>query len=337
MNIKQSTLAAAVTAALAMGAAGQAAAYEYANSSLFITSLNVILSDDGGVTAGGGTPTSFEFAQINTAFLNGSGASSTATCSGTFGGSNNCAGNLNALVVNGTGSNPMQGENTFVLNGPGAGTSYSNGDSVIYTASLLGGATTSTQQQAEAEINPGDTSASASTEVGSTTGFNMTFNVAGANQMEVNMTALFDIYAEINDPTAAGATAKANTELEFKLSNDTTGAFLSFRPDGAGALECQAVGAGLTCTALADEFDLNTDINITGLPTSSAGRSNTAANDFFRVVFGGLTDGVWTLGLNAKTSVNLSRTAAVPEPGILALVGIGLLGLGMSGRRKKTA
>jgi hypothetical protein len=269
MNIKKTTLATAVTAVLAMGAAGQAVAYEYAISSLYITSLNVILSDNGGTSPGGGTPTSFEFTQSNTAFLNSAGDASTATCSGTFGGTNNCTGNLDAEVVNGTSSDIVQGENTFTVNGPGTGSSYSNGDSVIYSASLLGGATTSTQQQAEAEINPGDDSAAASTEVGSTTGFNMTFVVDGENQMEINMTALLNIFAEINDPTASGATVKANTEVEFKLSKDGTNLFFTFRPDGDGTNECFASALGLTCTALADEFDLNTDINITGVPNST--------------------------------------------------------------------
>ena len=47
MNIKQSTLAAAMTAALAMGVTGQAAASVYGGSSLDIQNLTVALGNVG--------------------------------------------------------------------------------------------------------------------------------------------------------------------------------------------------------------------------------------------------------------------------------------------------
>lgn len=336
-KFKRSSMAASLTAALIIGgASGQAVAYEYGLSQLFVTNLSVVLSDDGGTTPGGGAVTNFDFNLINTAFLNGLGGSSTGNCSGTIA-SNTCGASpaLDATVVNGTGSGLLQGENTFVINGPSSGLSYSNGDSIIDSSVLSGGATTGARQQAEAEINPGDVSASASSEVGSTTGFTMTFSVEGANQMTISMDALLNILAEINDPVAASASAKANTEVEFRLSNDSTGDFFTFRPDGALGNEC-AASAGLTCTTLSDEFDLNTDVNVTGIPFSTVGRSNTGANDHFSVMFSGLYDGIWTLGLAAKTSVQLSRAQSeVPEPGILALLGIGLLGFGVTSFRRK--
>jgi hypothetical protein len=338
MNLKKSTLAAAVAGVMVMGVVGQAAATEYARSKLFIDNLTVFVSDDGGVTAGGATVDNFDFNLINTAFLNTVGGATTANCSGTVA-SNSCAklpaAPLDAAVINATGSTILQGENTFSLNGPGAG-SYANGDSLIATAQLVDGVPTSTRQIAEAEIQKNDSSASSSSEVSSTTGFTFTFTVVGANVMIVQFEALLDILADINDPFAISASAKANTEVEVKLSKDgSTNVFALFAPDGGtSAGECGALG-GLTCTTLADQFDLNTDEAVTTLVASSSGRANTAANDNFGVLFGGLTDGTWTLGLTAKTSTSLSRQGGVPEPGMLALMGIGLMGLGMSARRRK--
>jgi hypothetical protein len=51
--------------------------------------------------------------------------------------------------------------------------------------------------------------------------------------------------------------------------------------------------------------------------------------------FVGLTDGVWTLTLSALTSTQVSRQ--VPLPGTLALLGLGLAGLGLASRRRKQA
>jgi len=348
MNLKQSALAAAVTAVFAIGAAAPAAAAEYAVSRLFIDNLTIAVLD-GEVPSVTTSIKSFNFNLTNTATLNSVLIGSVAACGGTPGipsGTTNTCGiatALDATVVNATGSTgPAQGENTFTLHTPNATDSYANSDSLIQTAELTGDASTQTKQIAEAQIQAGDLNASSSAEISSTTGFLFKFTVSGTSDDSLffSFDALLDILADINDPTAATALSKANVGVELSLSKDNTIIKAIFLPNGTGfgsTTDCGVTGGGLTCQTLADEFDINSDVQVSTLPVSTSGRSNTVANDHFSAIISGLSDGDWTLGLVATTSTSLSRTEPqrVPEPGVLALMGLGLMGLFATSRRRK--
>ena len=238
---------------------------------------------------------------------------------------------LDAAAANAPGSLPNRANNDFTFFGPGTD-QYANADSVVYSAQLTGDPSSSTEQIAEAEIQTA-TAASSSAEITSTTGFTFEFTVAGADQLAISFTAIADYLAAINDPAGANQTAQANTRLQFTLANDNNAALNgSFTPDGAGTAEC-AAGGGVTCTALLDEFDLNTDVGVS-TDGQSSGRSTAGAD--FSVVFGGLTDGNWTLTLNNLTSTLVNRNQnEVSAPGVLLLMGVGLAAFGVTRRRSK--
>ena len=136
MNIKQSTLAAAVTAALALGATSQAHAYLYSVSNLSINNFQIVF--------GPNQPTinRFDFTLTNTATLNGVSAINTATCGGTPGPGNDCSsalGKMDAMATNAPGSSGViRTENAglpseMTMYGP-VGSNWSNSDSVIVQA-----------------------------------------------------------------------------------------------------------------------------------------------------------------------------------------------------------
>lgn len=333
MNLKKSALAAAVVATLALGATEQAVASVYARSYFELTNLGILISDDGGATPGGATIDNFNFQVTDSAQLNNGATDANGIgCFGTPGipgvGTNNCG--LDPAVdidaANAAGGAPVRSNNDFSFFGPGTD-QYSNSDAVIYAAQLTGDAATHTEQIAESELQSGS-QASASAEIQSTTGFTFHFVVDGANFLRIGFDSALDILARIDDPAGTLQTAQANVDVQFTLENDNTGDFFIWSPNGDTATGCLTT-FGL-CAETADDFDLNRNAGTTTDGTTAA--NSRAGGGHHAVELTGLFDGDWTLTLNALTSTSLSRTV-VPEPATLALLGVGLIGIGAAKRR----
>jgi hypothetical protein len=325
-----------------MGAAGEAAATVYAGSRLDIDNLLI------GFSGTPQNPTTFSFRLANTADLTPGGpVFSPGNCGGVFGISNGCGGSGSALVLNAgpanaTGGTIVRADNDMTFFGPGG--NYANSDSVINNAQLVGDASTDTDNVAESSLDSAF-AAGASSEIQSITGFTFQFTVTTPGSLSLSFLADPDIRALVTAAEALGSSAQANLNTSFTLrqDNDNAGGTLGFanwNPQGTGANDCTASG-GVTCSEDSDTQDLN--VNVGAATPGSDNAHSFAAGDTgfgdlltqFGITVGNLDAGTWSLTLNEVKSVDLRRQQ-VPEPGVLALVGIGLLGLGMSSRRKKS-
>ena len=354
VNMKKTTLAAAVVATLSVLAAGQASASVYAGSALDIQGL-LITTEVNGVTQNASAG-NFTFTNTNTATLDGaSDVLQTATCFGlppVLGG-NTCADGsggfrLNALAANAPGGSVTRVDNVFNHFGPGA-EQYSNSDSVIWTAELAGDPTTATSQIAESELQMGD-SASASAEIQSSTSITWTFDVLDTMDLSIAFEADPFLLAAINQAPAVDflfGTTAADLNMSFTLSKDNDDDALSWSPNGvvSGASGCSFddddldgfLGlAGVSCNETADGETLNTNTG-TGTDGTSQAHSVAAGFNSYALDVAGLSTGKYSLVLNSVSSTSMSQVVAVPEPGMLALLGAGLLGMGAVRRRKNAA
>ncbi|HRQ59333.1 MAG TPA: EDSAP-1 family PEP-CTERM protein [Azoarcus taiwanensis] len=331
MKMHKSTLAAAITAALALGAAGPAAANIYGVSYLHIDDVLIITLNDDGSSAPAGT---FNFNAINTAFLNGAGEATNDVCAGVFGGANDCGpagARLDAAPANGTGGDVTRLDNVFNFFGPGTD-QYSNADSLVARAQLTGDGRTETRQIAESELQDGS-SASANAEIASTTGFTFTFTLMGTGSLTLSFDADPRMMALINEGVPGNYAAESTLNATFDLRRDAGGVLVNWAPRGTALVnDCLAVGA--TCVETDDSQDLNLTLGVTT-------DGETATHGFagftpFGISVTGLSAGTYTLTLAVKTSTLLTRQQ-VPEPGLLALLGIGLAGLGVMRRRKQVS
>jgi hypothetical protein len=328
MKLIKTTLATGIAAALALGVAGQANASVYASSSLKIQNFTV------GITGLAANPIqSYEFTLTNTATLNGASSPvQTNTCSGTTPGSGcNTSPSLDAPAANAPGGTVIRANNDFSFFGPGTDT-YSNADSVIYTSELGNGVPSSTAQIAESELQ-GNGAARSNAEITSNTGFSFTFLVSGTGSLSLSFEADPSLYAEINQLSFTSGAAQANMNASFSLTKNDGTSEINWRPNGTASNDCSVTGSvvSVTCAETNDNADLNQNISVTSNP-ATVSYSRSAGWSLMGVNVAGLTDGAWTLAFNGVTSTSV-RT--VPEPSVLALLGLAIAGMGAVTRRRK--
>jgi hypothetical protein len=222
------------------------------------------------------------------------------------------------------------------------------------------------------QINPGDTFAATniaqtdltSSETGSalggnesTTGFELIFDVTGG---PVDLLLDYD-----NDPymqvftDATGQTATATLTTTFTLVYQTDGDIISWNPNGTAQgvgssdIIYTNIGGGLAAVPAAsdeqnDDASTNLSLNVVGTnvgpltydPTGDASFGGGAIpnSSNYTLLLVGLPQGSYSLNLALQeSSFARNTTAGVPEPEVVGMLALGLLGLGFSSRRRHQA
>lgn len=327
MKLKKTSLATALVAALAMGAAGQASASVYAGSSLDVSNLVIgFVNQNTGAVITNLSP-NFTFNVEDSATLNGSTQAFAASCSSLLG---NCSAVSPVLAVNAAnapGSSLTRANNDYTLLGQGNGT-YANSNAEITTAQLVNGFPSESQQVAEAELlvsGAGQASSNIQSNTTWTFDFVIDTNLA---VMNLSFVANPEMKADVTlIPPFTSGLAQANLTTNFTLSREGV-PLVVWSPNGAGTgLLC---GIGLTCTAAEGE-SLNITLGV-GPASETAQHSLGTPGTNFSLSVEGLTEGRYSLTLAALTSVNVTQ---VPEPGTLVLLGGALAALGVGGLRRR--
>lgn len=330
MSMKKTTLAAAVISACGLGLSANAHAEAYAYSFNNIFNLTTTFTCAGDV--GCDSPDNFNFisyqsssgSDANTIPLPAGGVSDSETATATVNASGDITGfsqsepdapvsfqTPDAIAA------PANNDFTAIGMTPAGGNDYARGDAQIVSEQVRGDDSTQAINVAEGLVTD-QTGATANGNNTSTTGFAIGFVTTDTWTVTLD----FDADPFIEAFIGAGGSATGDLDVSFTIRDTSGNVVFSWQPNGI---------ADATDTGVASEVDdasLNieiADITADGLstfynPVCSGGVCDyTAVSDLFAA-------GSYTLILTMHEGVVLSQTA-VPEPGTLALMGLGLLGL----------
>ena len=314
--MKQFKLAAIATATLAMGlsiaGSAQAGAYAYSQTNLldgFFISNN---------------PSNVFGRPVNT-------SADSATLTGFAGtGFSDVGRGLRDAAAANLGTAAGTANNTWIALGSGAGT-FSRGDAGITQEQSGVAPGQGIQSASVAEANV-DFTGSAEARGNNSSGTFLNVLLEVTQPGTATFSFLFDpiLSVALSGDTVAGSLAQALLTASLTITDNATGqTVVSWAPNGTGS-----VGGliGGTVAAGEDPYSLNKTLS-QFLPGSQLIDDPLG---FFRMTTGILPIGTYNVTAEQSSRVSLvSDVAQVPEPATLALLGLGMVGMGFASRRRK--